>query len=208
MPSMKSIRILLADDHSLLRMGLSALLGHQPGLQVVGEVANGKEAVEATGRLRPDVVVMDLMMPVLDGVEATRRIRAAAPSVCVLILTSFGTSTDLARAVEAGASGAVVKDAPNDELLAAIRTVAAGGTHFSPEIRQTVDETKRTILSPRQLEILNAVMRGFTNRDIANQLGVSSDCVKQHLNAVFQKIGAANRTEAVSIALRKQLLKI
>ena len=204
---MKSIRILLADDHKLLRMGLTALLRYESGLTIVGEASDGEEAVRETARLKPDVVIMDLAMPGVDGVCATQRIHAAQPGVKILILTTFGTSADVAHAIAAGASGAIMKDASNDELIAAIRTVAAGGTAFSSEIRRSVVADPPPSLTDRQREILLAITRGLTNKNIAALLGIGPDRVKQHIAALLAKIGAANRTEAVAIALRKQLLK-
>ena len=206
---MSPIRILIADDHSLLRLGLAALLKFQKGLQVVGDAENGEDAVQKAQELTPDVVIMDLMMPVLDGVEATRRIKQSNPDTRVLILTTFGTSADVARAISAGASGALMKDSTNEELVSAIRTVAAGGTAFSPDIQQAIAENPRPPeLTDRQRGILESVTRGLTNRDIAVQFGISQDAVKQHLNTICEKLGAANRAEAVAIALRKHLLKI
>ena len=206
---MKTITVLLADDHSLVRLGLSALLAKQGDMKLVGEAVNGEEAVRLAARLDPDVIIMDLMMPGVDGVTATRRIRERNPDTKVLILTSFGTSSDVAHAIEAGARGAILKDAPNASLLAAIRTVAAGGESFADDIVRNItrDPVPRE-LTARQAEILKSVTNGLTNKTIAQQLKISPESVKQHLNAIFQKLGAANRSEAVAIALRKHLLKI
>ena len=205
---MKKTRILLVDDHALLRRGLADLLRYESDLAVVGEAGDGEAAVEAAMRLKPDLVVMDLMMPVVDGVEATRRIKEALPETNILILTTFGTSADVARAVAAGASGAIMKDAATDVQLAAIRTVAAGGKVFSPEItRSMADAPAPPAFTQRQLEILEFVTHGLGNKEIANRFGISTDAVKQHLNAICTKLGAANRAEAVAIALRRQLLR-
>ena len=206
---MKPIRILIADDHALVRVGLATLLQFHNDLQVVGEAENGREAVSRARKLRPDVIVMDLMMPVLDGLEATRHIHAELPDIRIIILTSFGTSADVTHAINAGATGAIMKDAPNDELIDAIRKVAAGKTVFSSEIRKMIrDDPEPPELTSRQTEVLESIMRGLTNVDIGKQLSISPDAVKQHLNAICEKLGAANRTEAVAIALRKHLLKI
>lgn len=205
---MKKTRILLVDDHALLRRGLADLLRYESDLAVVGEAGDGEAAVEAAMRLKPDLVVMDLMMPVVDGVEATRRIKEALPETNILILTTFGTSADVARAVAAGASGAIMKDAATDVQLAAIRTVATGGKVFSPEItRSMADAPAPPAFTQRQLEILEFVTHGLGNKEIANRFGISTDAVKQHLNAICTKLGAANRAEAVAIALRRQLLR-
>ena len=204
---MKPIRILIADDHGLLRLGLSTLLKFHKDLSVIGGAENGEEAIEQVRKLHPDVVIMDLMMPVMNGVEATRRIHRENPDIKVLILTTYGTSDDVSQAVLAGASGALVKDTPNDELIEAIRTVASGGQVFSPEIeRQTATQSALPEFTPRQLEILESVARGFTNADIARLLAISSDAVKQHLTVICNKLGAANRAEAVAIAIRSQIV--
>ena len=205
---MSPIRIFLADDHGLLRLGLATLIDFHDDLEIVGDAENGEEAVERVCRLKPDVVVMDLMMPVLDGVGATQRIKERLPETKVLILTSFGTSADVSRAIRAGASGALVKDTPNDELIDSIRKIAAGERVLSPEIeRALADEPAPPEFTPRQLDVLGAITRGFTNAEIGRMLGISADAVRQHVIKVCERLGASNRAEAVAIALRKQLLK-
>ena len=162
-----------------------------------------------TKELSPDVVVMDLMMPKKDGVEATAELKEQLPAVKVIILTTFGTSDGIAHAMECGAAGAVLKNAEDTELVAAIRKVAAGGSYLSPEIRrQLAKDPPVPELTPRQMQVLQSMTRGLTNRDIAKQLGIRQDGVNLHVNAILQKIGAANRTEAIAIALRKHLLKM
>ena len=203
------IKILIADDHALLRRGLATLLGFDKDITVVGDAKNGEEAVKAAIKLKPDVVVMDLSMPVMDGVEATRQIREALPDTHVLILTSYSTSVDVSRAMEAGASGAFVKDAEDERLVDAIRTVAAGGTAFSPEIEAMIkSEPHPPELTERQRKILDATSKGLSSEKIAVRLGISTYAVNQHLDAIRRKLGAQSRTEAVAIALRKQLLKV
>ena len=209
MKTPRKTKILIADDHSLVRIGFASLLGYQDDFQVVGTAENGNEALRLFEDTHPDVVVMDLMMPKMDGVEATQRIRAEDQNAKILILTTFGTSADVLRAVSAGASGAILKDSTDDELLTAIRTVANGGTSFSSDIRKMMDEDPNPPdFTQKQLDILHAITRGLTNADIAKQLGISTDAAKQHVMAIFKKLGAANRAEAVTIALRKHLLKI
>ena len=205
---MDTIRVLIADDHAIVRTGLATLLEAKGGIEVVGEAETGDEAVRRTLRLRPDLVVMDLMMPETDGIEATRQIKAAAPETKVLILTTSTVSDDLSRALAAGADGAVIKSVATAELVTAIRAVAAGQTAVSDEVRELLSEDPPVPeLTPRQRDILHSLVRGLTNRDIALELGISTDVVKQHVMALLDKIGAANRTEAVAIALRKNLLK-
>ena len=202
-------RILIADDHALLRMGLASLIGYQKDLEVVGEAKNGVEAVRLAADLKPDLVIMDLMMPDMNGAEATRRIHENDPKTRILILTSFGDSIDVVQALDNGASGVVLKDTPNDTLLNVMRNVARGHTFVQPEIRQILDESpEKTILTPRQQEILHSAARGLSTEDIAKQFDISVDGVKKHFMAIFAKLNAATRSEAVAIALRKHLLKI
>ena len=203
------IRVLIADDHKIVRAGLASLLGTEGDIDVVGQAANGREAVEQTLRLLPDVVLMDLMMPVMDGVQATEKIHAAAPQVKVVILTTFGTSDGIAHALAAGATGALMKNADDSELADAIRRTFRGEEAVAEEIRRQLELNPPVpALTPRQKDILDSMVRGLTNPDIAKQLGICQDRVKEHINAILVKLGAANRTEAATIALRKHLLKV
>jgi NarL family two-component system response regulator LiaR len=203
------IKILIADDHAVVRMGLAALFSTKNDLEVIGQAKNGELAVRDAERLSPDVVVMDLMMPKVDGIDATRLIREKCPSAKVLILTSFATSDGIAKALEAGASGAVMKSAENTELVAAIRKIAAGQTFISGDIQSLMDnDPPVTSLTGRQSEVLQSLTLGLTNKDIALQLGISIRSVEDHVNNILEKIGATNRAEAVGIALRKHLVRI
>ena len=202
------IKILIADDHAIVRIGLSALLKTEPDLSVVGVAKDGEEAVAEALRLKPDVIVMDLMMPKKNGVEATAAIHERLPDPKIIILTTFAASDGIKHALDAGATGAVMKTAEDAELVSIIRTVAAGGTVISDEIQQLLTEDPPAEeLTPRQQEILESVTRGFTNADIAKQLGLREQSVKEHISAILVKIGAANRSEAVAITMRKHLLK-
>ena len=206
---MKEIKILIADDHAIVRMGLASLFSTQDGLKVVGDAADGNAAVRKALHLKPDVVVMDLMMPGKDGATATAEIREALPETKIVILTTFGTSDGIANALNAGATGALMKSDPTSDLVVAIRKVAKGGTSISAEIERLMEEDPPAkALTPRQMQILEGLVRGLTNQNIATELGIREDRVKGHVNAIFTKLGAANRTEAVAIALRKHLLKI
>ena len=152
---------------------------------------------------------MDIVMPRKDGVEATVEIRAAVPSAKIVVLTSFGTSDKISRAIEAGATGALMKTAEDRELLSAIRTVASGGRVISPAVRKLIStDPPAPELTPRQLEILQAMARGLTNKDIAKMFGIRTDGVNEHVLAILAKLGAANRTEAVATAIRKQLIRL
>ena len=206
---MKKTSVMIVDDHAVVRMGLSAIINLEKDFSVCGEAENGEEAVRMAAALNPDVIIMDLVMPGMDGVETTRAILEASPSSRVLILTTFGSAADISRALKAGATGAVTKNLSNDDLMEAIRSTRDGVRYVSPEIEQSLKEDNSEIcLSPRQREVLDSITRGLSNDNIASLLGISKSRVKQHLNELYEKIGAANRAEAVSIALRKQLLKL
>ena len=206
---MAKIKVLIADDHSVVRMGLSALLDAEDDITVVGEAKNGEEAVREALRTSPDVVVMDLVMPKKDGIVATAELHEKLPSARVIILTSYSTSDGIAHAIKAGAAGALMKSTENEPLIEAIRAVAAGRQVIPGNIRRLMSEDPPVPeLSPRQREILASITLGLSNDDIAKQLGIGTASIKTHILALFQKLGAATRAEAVAIALRKQLLKI
>ena len=205
---MNQIKILLADDHAMVRSGLVSLLGTVEDIAVVGEAENGEEAVKAAAKLKPDVILMDLMMPVKDGVEATREIKSADPDVKIILLTSAGCSDVIARGIRAGACGAILKSSDFSRLVSTVRKVAAGGSVIAPDVRKLLDDDPPLLdLSDRQREILQLIVKGLNDREIAGQLNLSVYTVKEHVNALFTKLGAVNRTEAVAIALRKHLLK-
>ena len=206
---MKKIRIVIADDHKRMRMGLVSLFSVQRDMTVVGEADDGESAVELVQTLKPDIVIMDLMMPKLNGADATAAMLADNPGIGVVILSSFSNSFDMARAISNGARGAQAKEAPTDALVDAVRVVAAGGTAISPEIDQLIKEDPPpTTLTEKQADILKSAARGLSNKDIAKQFGISPVSVKKHMSAIFLKLGAATRAEASAIALRKHLLKM
>lgn len=205
---MKKTSVLLVDDHSVVRMGLAAIINIEKDLKVCGEAESGAEAVKLAKEMRPDVVVMDFMMPGTDGAEATAAVLRASPESKVLVLTTYGTSVDIARALKCGATGAVTKNLSNEELADAIRATARGERMLSAEIETSLSEAESDNgLTTRQREVLDSITRGLSNDDIAGMLGISKVRVKQHLAALYQKLGAANRAEAVATALRRQLLK-
>lgn len=206
---MNRIRVFIADDHSLMRMGLKAMLDVYPDVKIVGEAGRGRQAVELVSRLSPDVVIMDLMMPELNGAEATREILSVRPATKIVILTSYGSSIELLRAVQNGAVGVQFKEDPEENIIQVIRAVSKGETRIPAEIRREATNARESkALTPRQSEILHAVSRGLTNKDIAKLFGISDVGVQKHLKLIFAKIGAANRSEATGIALRTHLLKI
>ena len=217
---MKPIRILLADDHSIMRVGLASLLSREKDMTVVGEAETGEEAVAKARDLKPDVVIMDLMMPTLSGAEATRQItgrggtRVGASDTeetppRVLVFTSYGTSADLANAVLNGASGVLLKNAPTRDLPQAIRKVFAGEKVLSSEIQALVNDGASTLqLTDRQRMQLELAARGFTNQEIADQLNVSLITIKKQFSEIFARLNVSNRSEAIGLALQRNIIKM
>jgi len=206
---LKKIKVLIADDHAVVRTGLSAMLGAEKDILVTDQAKNGKEAVVKALVNPPDVIVMDLRMPEMDGVEATVELHRKLPNTRILVLTSFGEADDVAHALESGAAGAITKTAEDAELVDVVRRIAAGEDYISPTLRKLLhDNPPVQKLSSRQTEILGYIVKGLTNKDIAEMLHIRQDSVEEHVNLILAKICAANRAEAVSIALRKHLLKI
>jgi NarL family two-component system response regulator LiaR len=204
---MDKTRVLIVDDHSILRMGLASLIGTRKDIEVAGDADGGPAALKKFMQLKPDVVIMDLVMPGMDGIETTREIVSRQPDAKILILTTFGTSDKIAAALRAGALGAIMKNAAFPDLVKAIKTTARGERYVADKIERIMeDDPPVQELSQRQLQILEQMVRGLSNHDISVSLGISLDMVKEHATSLFAKIGAANRTEAVAIALRKQLV--
>lgn len=202
-----SIRILLADDHHVVRMGLTSLLDFERELEVCGIAEDGFQVVEAYQQLHPDVVLMDMRMPGVDGVEAVRLIRKQDPEARILLLSAFDTDHDIRRAIEAGAVGYLVKNAPPDELIRAIHTIHRGETYFPNQIVARMAEIDAIEnLSDRQTEVLGWLAKGMTNREIGRLMSITEDGVKAHLKIIFQKLHAADRTEAVAVAMQRGYL--
>ncbi|GGV97899.1 DNA-binding response regulator [Streptomyces narbonensis] len=204
-----SVRILLCDDHVVVRAGLLALLGSTPDIEVVGEAGSGEEAVAMAAKLKPDVVLMDLQLgPGIDGVEATRQI--APTGVHVLVLTTYDTDADITRAIEAGATGYLLKAERPEELFAAIHSAAQGRTALSPPVASRVMDRMRGAAGPsltdRERDILGQLGRGLGNREIARALFISEATVKTHLGRIYAKLGVDTRTGAVAVAKERRLL--
>lgn len=204
------IRLLIVDDHPVVRDGLRGLFADDPDFQVVGEAANGAEAVARVERLGADVVLMDLRMPEMSGVEAITRLRRTAPAVRVLVLTTYDTDSDVLPAIEAGATGYLLKDAPREELVRAVRAAFAGEAVLSPAVASRlmgqVRKPPPEALSQRELEVLALIADGATNREAAAKLFVSEATVKTHLLHVYEKLGVRDRAAAVAEAYRRRLL--
>jgi NarL family two-component system response regulator LiaR len=211
-----AITVLLADDHAVVRQGTRELLEREEGIDVVAEASDGKEAVQKAIKKRPDVVVMDFAMPELNGIEATRQIKAVAPGIAILVLTAYDSDQYVFAFLEAGAAGYLLKDIQVDELVDAIRAVHAGESILHPAIARKVinrfakpEENTYTIhpvldqLTERELEVLRLAAKGMSNREIALELTISVRTVQTHLTNVFNKMGVGSRTEAVVHALRK-----
>ena len=206
---MKQIKILIADDHAVVRLGLTSLLNAQKDMKVVAEAANGEEAVRLALRTRPDIAIVDLVMPRLSGAEVTARLKEKLPSCKTVILTSFGSHVGIAQALRDGAAGALAKTTDDDDLVPLLRRISAGERVITPDIQGelSADEPPPELTALQQ-EILAALTRGLSNKEIATVIGIKPEMIRDHLSVIFAKIGAANRTEAAAIALRKHLLKI
>ncbi len=213
------INVLVADDHALIRSGLAGMLGAQPDITIVGEVADGAEAVRSVGALRPDVVVMDIRMPKMDGIEATRRIRAAPDPPQVLVLTTFDLDEYVYEALRAGAGGFLLKDAPPGQLAEAVRTVAAGESLLAPAVTKrlitrflrvppspTAARVAADRLTERELEVLRLVARGLSNQELAEHLHLSDATVKTHVSRVLTKLDLRDRVQAVVYAYEHGLV--
>jgi len=203
------IRVLVADDHPVVRAGLAAVISQQPELELVGEAADGSDAVTKVRERRPDVVLMDLRMPHMDGVAAIRAIKSEFPGVRVLALTTYEGGVDIHRALEAGASGYLIKDMLLTDVLSAISAVHRGDRVIPPTIAARLAEfTPRVDLTEREVEVLRLVAGGLSNRDVATAIGRTDETVKLHLKNIFAKLGVSDRTEAVTVGIARGILHL
>lgn len=201
--------VLVVDDHALVRTGVARIIDHEPDLDVVAEAANGVEALAAFDNHRPDVTLLDLRMPVMEGVEVVRRIRERDPQAKVIVLTTYDTDDDISRALKAGAKAYVLKDISADDLIACIHDVLNGKTYLAPAAAAKLAEgLTRVQLTPRELSTLRLMADGKSNKEIANTLGISERTVKTHLGHLFEKLGVTSRTEAVKVATRRGLVRL
>ena len=216
---MEKIRILLADDHTILRSGIRSLLETEPGLSVIGEAEDGRVAVSMACKLKPDLVIMDIAMPLLNGVEATRHIKIQCPDVKVLVLSMHDNEDYIRQALEAGAMGYILKDAATQELISAIRSVYRGEAVLSPAVTRLVIEDylrwggtrpqeESDSLSPREREVLQLIAEGYTNKQIAEILSISIKTVQAHRNNLMQKLDLHDRGELIKYAIQKKIIEI
>jgi DNA-binding NarL/FixJ family response regulator len=210
------IRVLIADDHPVVREGLAAMLSREPDIDVVGEAQDGQEAVDRAGTLQPNVVLMDLMMPRLGGVDAIRLIRERHPGVQTIVLTTYGDDDSIFQGIAAGARGYLLKDAPRDELFRAVRAVARGESLLQPAVATRLldrftrpkNEVAQETLTERELEVLRLLSKGSANKQIGVSLKISESTVKTHVANIFQKLNVSDRTEAVTVALQRGIIKL
>ncbi len=209
---MTNIRIIIADDHPVVREGLAGMLAGQPDLEVVAQAGDGAQAVALWAQHQPDVLLVDLRMPVMDGVQAIEAIREKRPSAPILVLTTYDSDADIVRAIEAGATGYLLKDTPREELFRAIRAAARGESVLAPTVAARLMTRMRAPaeenLSPREIEVLQLVAKGNSNRDIGKALHISTATVKTHLIHIFDKLGVSDRTAAVTAALEKGIIRL
>jgi DNA-binding NarL/FixJ family response regulator len=209
---MKPIRVLLVDDHLVVRAGIEGILNSQADIEVVGEASNGIEAVRLNQTLQPDVILMDLQMPEMDGLTAIRAIHEKANPPHILVLTTYDTDADIVQAIQAGATGYLLKDTPREDFFAAVRQVARGESVLTPVVASRLMAHMRAPaeeqLSGRELEVLTLVSQGHSNKDIARQLHISTATVKTHLIHIYGKLGVSDRTAAVTTALEKGILRL
>jgi DNA-binding NarL/FixJ family response regulator len=204
-----TIRVLCVDDHPLVRKGIASILANEADMQLVGEAGGGREAVEMFKQFRPDVVLMDLRMPEVDGTMATRLIRQEVPDAKVIALTSYDGDQDIYRALEAGVRGYILKEMVHTEVVKAIRTVHAGKRLMPQEVAERLSEYfPQVALTPREVEVLGCVAKGMANKEIAQQLGTAAGTVKMHIQNILAKLGAADRTHAVTIAMERGILHL
>ncbi|MGI8648819.1 MAG: response regulator [Rubrobacter sp.] len=208
----EEIRIVITDDHPVVRSGLVSMLESQPDFAVVGEAEDGSEAVTLAEKLSPDVILMDLRMPRTDGVTAIREILSSNPDSKVLVLTTYDSDADILRAVEAGATGYLLKDSPREDLYAAVRATASGRALLAPRVAdklmKSIRSPKQRNLSERETDVLRLVRQGLGNREIGSKLHISEATVKTHLIHAFDKLGVSDRTAAVSVALERGILDL
>jgi two-component system NarL family response regulator len=203
------LKVVVADDHTLMREGVAAVIARQPDMSVVAEAADGPETIAVVEKVRPDVLLLDLRMPKLDGVAVTEQLHLKFPDLAIVILSTYDTDDDILRVLRAGAKAYLLKDTPPEELANCVRTVHAGGNYVSPTIgAKLAAQATQTSLTFRELDVIKLIAQGRLNKEIADHLNITEGTVKSHTSALFTKLGAANRTEAVREAVRRGLVRL
>lgn len=202
------IRIMLVEDHILMRMGLVSATRIEPDMVVVAEAEDGRQALEHFRKCKPDVTIVDLRLPGMDGIEVIKALRQESSDAKILVLTSYGGGDDVSRAIQNGASGYVMKSMPLERVLEAVRAVQAGGQYIPPEIAGRMSQRIHSELSTRELEVLRHISKGRSNKEIASAMGIVEGTVKAHVTNIFSKLGAVDRTQAVTIAMKRQILQL
>ena len=202
------IRLMIVEDHILMRMGLVSATAFEPDMAVVAEAEDGRQALEKFREHRPDVVIVDLRLPGMDGHELIKLLRQQSPDVRILVLSTYGGGDDVSRAVQSGASGYAMKSMPLEQVLDAVRVVHAGGQYIPSEIASRMSQRLQSELSTRELEVLRLIGKGCSNKEIASELGIVEGTVKAHVTNIFTKLGAVDRTQAITIAMKRQILQL
>lgn len=206
--SSKKIRVMLVEDHILMRVGLKTTAEGEPDMEVIAEVADGRQVLENYRRHKPDVVLLDLRLPGMDGIQIIKQLRQEAAEVRIVVLSSYGGGDDITSAIQSGASGYVLKSMPLEQMLQAVRVVHAGGQYFPREISDRVNQRIQSDISPREIEVLRLIAQGKANKEIGVKLGISEGTVKNHLTNIFTKLGAVDRAQALTIAVKRQLVQL
>lgn len=206
--SPKKIRVMLVEDHILMRVGLRTTAEGEPDMEVIAEVADGRQVLENYRRHKPDVVLLDLRLPGMDGIQIIKQLRQESADVRIVVLSSYGGGDDITSAIQSGACGYVLKSMPLEQMLQAVRAVHAGGQYFPREISDRVNQRIQSDISPREIEVLRLIAQGKANKEIAGKLGISEGTVKNHLTNIFTKLGAVDRAQALTIAVKRQLVQL
>ena len=199
---------MLVEDHILMRVGLKTTAEGEPDMEVVAEVADGRQVLDSFRAHKPDVVLLDLRLPGMDGLQIIKLLRQENPDARIVILSSYGGGDDITRAIQSGASGYVLKSMPLEQMLQAVRVVKAGGQYFPREISDRVNQRIQSDISSREIEVLRLIAQGNANKEIGAKLGISEGTVKNHLTHIFTKLGAADRAQALTIAVKRQLIQL
>jgi DNA-binding NarL/FixJ family response regulator len=204
----EKIRIMLVEDHILMRMGLISATSIEPDMVVVAEIDDGSKAIENFRLYKPDVILLDLRLPGMDGIQVIKALREESATVQIVVLTSYGGGDDVTRAIQSGASGYVLKSMPVEQVLEAIRVVSSGGQYIPREIAGRISQCMHSGMSVREIEVLRLIGRGRSNKEIASELRIAESTVKAHLTNIFEKLGAADRTQAILIAVKRRIIQL